>query len=424
MKTIKSQAGHAALLFALFIPVLFGVFALATDGARAIQDKARLEEATEVAALAVAGQNSDVEKTQKETAQKYIKYYFPNAEVPDDGIKVVKLSCEKNPDCDNSGASQRFFQYSVNASIVETSWFPGNKAIVGIGENYDVAGYSVARKYQSKTVDVIFIADFSGSMSNTWNGKEKYTELIKIIKEVTDELDDYNDQLTSGSLRNTAAFTAYDEYAQKTYTYEECGGRRCRDVTTVCRVNHVYSSGNATTINHIFDQNKSCTSYNYNYLFYQINATSNFSDLNNTVKFFRPDRGYTASFQGLIDGANLAYYIDNPNPRQLLVVLSDGIDEPQRNMTRMESLVNDGMCTTILDKLQSRTSTNEEGIEENIKARIAMIGFGYDVKSNVGLTKCVGADNVFSANNRDAIKNKILELITEEIGHLAPSEKD
>ncbi|MGT0150516.1 hypothetical protein ACT691_18265 [Vibrio metschnikovii] len=32
-KSIQRQSGHAAILFALFIPILFGVFALGTDGA-------------------------------------------------------------------------------------------------------------------------------------------------------------------------------------------------------------------------------------------------------------------------------------------------------------------------------------------------------------------------------------------------------
>lgn len=44
MKLKKQQSGHAAILFVMCIPVLFGVFTLASDGARALQSKARLED--------------------------------------------------------------------------------------------------------------------------------------------------------------------------------------------------------------------------------------------------------------------------------------------------------------------------------------------------------------------------------------------
>ncbi|GAD89740.1 hypothetical protein VHA01S_026_00460 [Vibrio halioticoli NBRC 102217] len=47
-----------------------------------------------------------------------------------------------------------------------------------------------------------------------------------------------------------------------------------------------------------------------------------------------------------------------------------------------------------------------------------MIGFDYPVNSNTGLRDCVGKDNIYAAENKDAIKDKILELISEEIGHL------
>ncbi len=52
------QSGHAAILFAICVPVLFGVFMLGSDGARALQTKARLEEAAEAAVLAVSAEDS------------------------------------------------------------------------------------------------------------------------------------------------------------------------------------------------------------------------------------------------------------------------------------------------------------------------------------------------------------------------------
>ncbi|OOF05222.1 hypothetical protein BZG80_06465 [Salinivibrio sp. MA440] len=86
----------------------------------------------------------------------------------------------------------------------------------------------------------------------------------------------------------------------------------------------------------------------------------------------------------------------------------------------MSSLVNLGLCDNIIKKLESRESKKANGQTESVKARIAMIAFGYEVSNDIGLTKCVKKNNVFKADNFVEIKNKILELITEEIGHLAP----
>ncbi|WP_241910669.1 TadE/TadG family type IV pilus assembly protein, partial [Vibrio lentus] len=72
--SIHRQSGHASVLFALLVPLLFGVFMLASDGARAIQSKARIEDASEVAALAVAARD---DKTPMSTENvKLVKYYI------------------------------------------------------------------------------------------------------------------------------------------------------------------------------------------------------------------------------------------------------------------------------------------------------------------------------------------------------------
>lgn len=187
---IHNQKGHAAILFAMIIPVLFGVFTLATDGARAVQDKARLEEATEVATLAVAGENADSLTAQRATAKKFLQFYFPSATISDNNIEINKKRCEQSKECqaDIKNGKQRFFEYSVQARIQQASWFPGNDAIVGMGDHYNVAGSSVARKYQSEAIDVVFVADYSGSMYDYWDGQRKYLGLKKVVKEVSSQL--------------------------------------------------------------------------------------------------------------------------------------------------------------------------------------------------------------------------------------------
>lgn len=118
----NKQSGHAAILFAMMIPLLFGVFILGTDGARALQAKARLEEASEAAVLAVAGQSGSTQAAHDEMATNYIQYYFPFAEMED--ITTEDIPCADNSACDTEDdAVNRFYEYTVSATISEPNWF-------------------------------------------------------------------------------------------------------------------------------------------------------------------------------------------------------------------------------------------------------------------------------------------------------------
>lgn len=208
---LHHQSGHAAILFSLFIPVLFGIFTLGTDGARAIQDKARLLEAVEVASLAVAGQGSDNVKL----AKNYLEYYFPAATIQESDIQIKKINCEDNNRCKDD--ESRFFEYQVTAKISQPTWFPGNEAVIGFGKDYDIASHSVARKFHSETVDVILVSDFSASMHNTWKGgsKKKFLDLKDIIVVIADELDNFNGYMADKTLKNKLGVVGFDYYTSR-----------------------------------------------------------------------------------------------------------------------------------------------------------------------------------------------------------------
>ncbi|MEZ9417739.1 hypothetical protein AB4189_26805, partial [Vibrio sp. 10N.286.49.E1] len=93
------------------------------------------------------------------------------------------------------------------------------------------------------------------------------------------------------------------------------------------------------------------------------------------------------------------------------VILSDG-DDNDPDMT--SALVEEGMCTEIIDGLSSdRTISGRP-----VTAQLALIGFTYDVSDNKALSDCVGKSNVYDASNPDELLEIILNLISEEIGHI------
>lgn len=446
----RQQQGHAAILFALFIPILFGIFTLGTDGARAVQDKARLAEAVEVASLAVAGAGSD----DKTLAKAYIQDYFPYAEVDDSDITIRKINCENNASCQDS--EQRFFEYQVSAKIHQPTWFPGNETIVGFGENYDVASGAVSRKYHAETVDVVLVADFSSSMFEGWEGgdKKKFLDLKDIIIEVINEIENFNKYNISDK-NNKIAIVGFDFYTSRRvngdrlfYSHLICRNSKTNKDKTRCDArypgnDHVVGYGadkkhiqinEGATIRDVFDlssiANKSFKKNITNIsVFEDVTLTDDMDEVKRKIRStkFNVSQAVgsgTSSYAGIIRGAQIAK--EGDNSRRLIILLSDGEDTFQQTTNKLinpsnpgsapENSTSLGLCNKVINVLNSQQTP--EG--HNVTARMVAVGFGYDINKFPQMKNCVGQDNVFKAENREDIKNKILELITEEIGHLAP----
>ncbi len=413
MGITKRNQGHAAILFVLIIPALFGLFALGSDGARALQASARLDDGLEAASLAVAAFNDDNDddgsgagsEINQTIANAYISQYMDSMNSVSN-VKIEKKNCEDIPDCVSGleNGDSRFFEYSVTATTNHDFWFPN--AFTDNVETFSVSGTSSSRKYQNHAVDVVFVSDFSGSMGNGWDGgsKDKYEDLIDVIGLVTTELAKFN--ALENIDDNSVSFVAFNHMAR----LDDGDGSG-----TNCYVQQLkysgYSVSTTQTINAIFTEKYGCT-YNSHSggSFYDLVPTTNFTSFNNTISNFYPG-GWTASYQGIIRGAQL---LDKgTNPRRLMIVLSDGQEYSSSNNTISNNLVNAGMCNTIRAHFDSQVIGDEE-----VSSKIAVIGFDYDLENNEALKNCAGSDNVYKAEDKNEILNRILELISEEIGHL------
>ncbi|QUM91503.1 hypothetical protein HWV03_17465 [Moritella sp. 36] len=398
----KRQQGHAALLFVMIVPVLFGIFALATDGVRALQSKARLGDAAEVAILTIAAKNADNtdvdfdgagSKVNRDIATRVISNYFYNQDtiLPQD-LKISKLACHDIPEClaGLDTGENRFNEYSIEAKTKLVTWFPGNESIVGFGDTFTVGHAAKARKYVNKTVDVVFVTDFSGSMTNDWNGKVKVRALKSVMRGIVDEIEKF-DAITDGN--NTVGIVPFN-----TYTRNRRGDRFYNYIdnayTTISRI--WYPARNSGWVDAQF---------------YNIPLTNDYNRFRNHINWFGAKQG-TASYEGIISGARMLK--TGKNPRRLLIVLSDGKDSDGYPSIRHKALNDLNYCQIIKKGLSE--GKNEKG--ENFSAKLAVIGFGYDLEKNVELARCVGVDNVYKAENEQDILDRILELISEEIGHL------
>ncbi|MGR5166209.1 TadE/TadG family type IV pilus assembly protein [Vibrio astriarenae] len=525
--SLSKQSGHAAILFAMMIPAFFGLFTLGSDGARMMQSKARLGDAMEAASLAVtahASTDNSANGINQTIANNYIEYYAADLKEVN-SVSVTRRDCDTATEC-VPGEDMKFFQYDVTASVAFDSWFPGNEAIVGFGENFSVGAAGRARKYQSHAIDVVLAADFSGSMRERWdnnnsNREVKYIELMEIVGLVATELENFNDIVEVG--QNTIGFAPYDHLARIRVGYDSPSGsfvfddycnnydKRLRvpretagashdskeesgtldsSGLVLGRVNNVVFNSNqrvdySSTINRIrtvtpfghstqkdakidgdiegfllpdsysyinnlhLDMNSYdsgspsfCNPDNtYRAKFYSIGLTSDFESFIAETSRFRPDaksgRGFTASFQGFLEGSRILK--SGVNERKLLILLSDGEDNSCCGFTSIDKensnseYVEGTSFKTIANKLIRGTETDGLGMCEEIRdhlkvipsksdteahVEMAVIGFDYDPDDHPALAECVGSDNVYRAQNKEEILAQILSLIAEEIGRL------
>lgn len=430
--SLKKQSGHVGMLFAMIIPILFGVFMLGSDGARALQTKARLEEAAEAAVLAVSAEDSE----NHTLAQNYIEHYVYDVEGIEN-LNVQRLSCEDMPDC-QAGLSKgqaRYFEYRVAGQTRHESWFPGQGVIVGFGETFDVTGSSKARRYQGQPVDITFIVDFSGSMNENWSGgkKTKIEDLKDIIEKVTDELEQYN--ALNPEQTHRVAITGYNRRTINTGNNNKLIIRDQRITTKMGE----YDKDDVVNFNKTIEQQfkvkgaaKRVPNGDDEAEFYDIFYTDKFDGFVKDVRGFKANGG-TASLQGIIRAGQIVTQLAK-RPKQLIIILSDGEDW-NHYAEQTPKLVEKGMCTNILNMINGGKVTADNtsdsinvvnGVSQGMKtpdgeqmtASMSVIGFDYELDANVGLRNCVGVDNVYKAENTDDILNQILSLITEEVGHL------
>ncbi|WP_194435193.1 TadE/TadG family type IV pilus assembly protein [Vibrio fluminensis] len=420
------QKGHASILFVIIVPALFGVFMLGSDGARALQQKARVMDAAEVAALAVsahADDNQEGSTVNTAIVTDVMKAYFPSLKDGDlQNINIVRKNCEQIADCNTEG--HRFFQYQVSATVKYDSWFPGNDAIAGFGDEISVAGAGTSRKYQSDAIDVMLVADFSGSMDDGWRGgsKRKYKDLVDIIEDVADELQKFNDLKIPDKI-NTIGIVPYSADV-----YRDLKGNGCANSNTykAGEISHLetvrkcvrWRWGRCVEYRYYVDYEKTIESMYRPYEqcgydrrlgshdYYSLALTRDFNKFKKDINKFEPTGG-TASYEGIIDGFKLLRHGKNDN--RLLIILSDGQDNRDYKKHSSELINNHKMCEKIRDELE----------RDDKEATMYLIGFDYTSGStNIPLDNCVGKDNILYAQNKDQILNKILSLIAEEIGHL------
>jgi tight adherence protein G len=409
-KTKKSQKGLAAIIFVIIFPFMFGVFILGVEGTRYLQEKARLGDAAEAASLAIAANNADA-NANKKFALNFVNAYSQDATLTLSDINIVEKTCKQiyGSNCGKPGVydkdGNQFVEYRVSIDTKYKSWFPGGDYHAGFEKDQLMNASAVARKFRGDTVDVVFVADFSGSMAWWWDGEYKYKGVLRVIENITKELEQFNklDAVAGSKSSSKVGFVGFnyytknDVFSNKHYsnlTYKNKWSDKIKYTKTAD-----YSSNERPS--------REVDYKNYNAKFNTIELTDKITDFQSAIKNFKPSGG-TASYEGIIAGAHTIS--EGTNRKKLIFILSDGVDSS--STIGRELYTKRNMCQNIRDDLNSKVISGK-----NVESAIVIIGFDYDIKNSPDLTNCAGGDNVYEATNYDDIFNTILELILEEVGH-------
>ena len=432
----KRISGHAALMFLMIFPSMFGIFVWATDGARILQSDARLTDAMEVAVLAVSAEGADKKVDRDATAKRFIESYFENETVT---ITSSGKAEKSEQDGDNE---KNFFEYSLSVEVERETFFKKENAkSISYGDSFTMKRSAKAKKGLAEAVDVVLVADYSGSMADPWpnGGNAKYVDLAQIIEEIGDELENFNDQVDDEKKKSKLAVTGFSVYtfdagAKERFHHLKCDSKEmsiksgwrlysgwlnedCYFVGksgyyTLARyqihdVKHINIAG---TISGIMDESIGSygTANGGNYK--DIKLTDEFDSIVSQVDNFKPG-GSTASYTGLIRGAQLAK--DGKNPRRLIIILSDGEDSYVSITNALLDKTPVNLCQKIVSDLNNDTTPDGD----KIRTELAAIGLGYEI-NYARMRKCVGDGRVYEGNDKESIKRQILSLITEEVGSL------
>ncbi|OZS41378.1 pilus assembly protein TadG-related protein, partial [Photobacterium sanguinicancri] len=173
----NKQLGAAAIWFIFLIGAIMSLGALAIEGSRYIGKKARLGDASEAAAIAISANDGvtkgfNVNEKQRngrsanDVAKIWVQHYVDDSKKLSIGIsrsdaeKVINRG-ELIPDY-----KLEYFKYLVTVKTTHDSWFK-YETWTRFNDQVVIANKAVSGRIKGghEPVDIVYVADYSGSMN-------------------------------------------------------------------------------------------------------------------------------------------------------------------------------------------------------------------------------------------------------------------
>ncbi len=458
MKGFTKQKGVAGIIFVSFLPILIITFSFSVGYTQRLLAHSKIEEAAEVASLALIASPGKDNKDDQDYAQRIVDLYITD-NISDIEISVSTKKCEYKDGCvQRNNELSPFADFTVVATAEHDSWISHNE--IGVEPKFKVSGDSITRKYLPQPVDIYFILDTSQSMSNPWYGERNKTQMQVVKDTITRVVKELENFKTGPDKKSRVALLTYNAYNAKF----DKGAGRVKLYDYASEFSHTEASFQSI-VDKMFEENIDAQKvYHANYYNQarDIPLTVDYQDFINILnsnKVMPARGGGTDSWLGLIAAAKEADKVkkEDRNPEQVFIFLSDGADtdvrfpdEIQRSrayrskydvVTKryedaygnvqyqqvydkfLKSLVSEhGLCESLKKRISSKENKfqSEHAKLEGEKTKVTMgvIGVNYNVQKDDGFGECVGEKNIYHAKNGKDVYKYILNLINEETGRL------
>ncbi|HBC3408397.1 VWA domain-containing protein [Vibrio parahaemolyticus] len=458
MKGFTKQKGVAGIIFVSFLPILIITFSFSVGYTQRLLAHSKIEEAAEVASLALIASPGKDNKDDQDYAQRIVDLYITD-NISDIEISVSTKKCEYKDGCvQRNNELSPFADFTVVATAEHDSWISHKE--IGVEPKFKVSGDSITRKYLPQPVDIYFILDTSQSMSNPWYGERNKTQMQVVKDTITRVVKELENFKTGPDKKSRVALLTYNAYNAKF----DKGAGRVKLYDYASEFSHTEASFQSI-VDKMFEENVDAQKvYHANYYNQarDIPLTVDYQDFINILnsnKVMPARGGGTDSWLGLIAAAKEADKVkkEDRNPEQVFIFLSDGADtdvrfpdEIQRSrayrskydvVTKryedaygnvqyqqvydkfLKSLVSEhGLCESLKKRISSKENKfqSEHAKLEGEKTKVTMgvIGVNYNVQKDDGFGECVGEKNIYHAKNGKDVYKYILNLINEETGRL------
>ena len=407
-KTVSANAqkGSALVMFLLIAPAMLGMMTLGIVSGGHLRTKTEVGDAVEVASLAVSASGGYDQKENEALARTYLETLLPDSKIQE--VSIVRHECQDIPECASLQPGDRF-----NPRFAEYQL----KVATRHGEVL-ISDRAVARKYEgiSEPLDVVFVADFSGSMRDYWSNGRKIDMLKRVLAKVAKDIESYS--LEDEPPNRMAVVPFHFFTLEKTGVSNQFCAIRQVEFDISSAVENLFVEKNCFDSQFVAQDRED---------FFTEGLMADADKLISIVNSMSSGWG-TSSFEGIIRAAQILRIDPEPNPNRLIIVLSDGMDWHSdhsymdvhgrtvsvRNPDWVHrQLLSRNYCDLIRQELSSDMIDGKA-----ISSKIAVIGFDYNMNANENLKRCAGVENIYSARDEDNLYNLIIGLIAEEVGHL------
>ncbi|HDL8485643.1 TPA: TadE/TadG family protein [Yersinia enterocolitica] len=442
----KNEQGTILISFMIILPFFIALIFITFEISHYLQRKAKLSDAIEQATLALTIENNAIPDEPQQIKNNALVLSYANAYLPSKEFSVPIININDNT---------YYLEYNAAVTMAYPAKFLTQTSLTNAITDINITDNGVAIKNKaieaSDLTDVIFVADYSGSMLYNFDVNEPNDhERINALRSAFRKL---HDIIMNNSNINAIGYIpfswgtkriVFENQQQKTYCHFPFSSKIYKPKGNYLS-DEIKKSSNALLlldyIGDIIDYDKTIESITGNAQTidipmsdvrtknvclqasnaYSLEQEQYINNIDNIIKM--EPYGWTLISSGILSANNLFKKEANNRHRKLMIILSDGVDTyqdnflPNKGLFISKTLVEKGMC--------------ERVISSGIQMAFIAIAYSPDDDVNepeyINWRQCVGKDNYYEAHNADELMRDIQQAIsksaTSEVGRNTPKKQ-